>query len=648
MVPMRASPPARITKRAVLLGALLLVLSSFWVTNSEMVTGVTEITSTSLYIGAVFLLFVLLLCNVALERYAPRAALTAGETLTVYVMVTLGMSINGIGMFGFLTTALTNPYWYATPENGWTEFLRYIPSWFAPQSKAAITHFYQGGSTLYLREHLVAWRAPILTWSLFTCAFLWVMFCANAMLRRRWSEQEQLTYPITALPLELAVRERRFTDYMRQRLLWVGFALPAVIESWNSVQFHVPSLPYIKVKPFDVGYLFAERPWNAVGWLPVAFHPSVIGLTYFIPLDVALSCWFFYVWRKVEAVVAAALGLGGRASLVPFPAIAERGTGAWLGLALIVFWLSRRHLRHVLRTALRPAEERSADEPLPYRWAVLGFVCGLIFLLVFCAAAGMRLWAASLFFGLYLVYMLALTRIRAEGGVIWHFGPYLNPAELLVRTVGTRAIPPRGLAVLAYLQWFNLDYRSANMPHQLEGFHIARTARLPLPAFGRVVLLALGLGVIAAYWNVLHMYYAKGAGTPNVNPWRINMGLIPYRWLRNWLDYRAGPDGWSLRGVGLGLAAVSGLSFLRLRFVWWPFHPLGYAVGNTFIMDLIWTPMAISWALKLAVLRAGGIRAYRRAAPFFAGLLLGDYVTACVWSLAGVVLDVPMYRVFPN
>ncbi|MFQ5907167.1 MAG: DUF6785 family protein, partial [bacterium] len=96
------------TKRAILIGLLLIPLSSFWISNSEMVTGVTEITSTSLLIGAVFILFLLVLGNVLLEKVIPRHALTGAEMLTIYVMLTIGMSINGIGMFGFLVTALCN------------------------------------------------------------------------------------------------------------------------------------------------------------------------------------------------------------------------------------------------------------------------------------------------------------------------------------------------------------------------------------------------------------------------------------------------------------------------------------------------------------------------------------------------------------
>ena len=62
------------TKRSIFIGALLIPISSFWITNSEMVSGVTEITSTSLLIGAVFVLFLLVVANVLLEKIVPEHA----------------------------------------------------------------------------------------------------------------------------------------------------------------------------------------------------------------------------------------------------------------------------------------------------------------------------------------------------------------------------------------------------------------------------------------------------------------------------------------------------------------------------------------------------------------------------------------------
>ena len=244
--------------------------------------------------------------------------------------------------------------------------------------------------------------------------------------------------------------------------------------------------------------------------------------------------------------------------------------------------------------------------------------------------------------------MIGLTRIRSEGGVIWNFGPYINPQQLIVHLAGSRLLNPRDLTLLAYFQWFNLDYRCAVMPHQLEGIRIAKTSGIQTRSILGLIILSMIVGIVAAYWNILSMYYIKGAGTPYVNLWRTNMGLIPYRQLRTWLDFPDNANFASLPFIGGGMVATFLLMFLRTHFLWWPIHPIGYAVGHSFIIDLIWTPMCVSWCLKKLILQYGGIRLYRQAMPFFIGLLLGDYLSGSIFSLMGVLLDIPMYRVFPN
>jgi hypothetical protein len=126
------------------------------------------------------------------------------------------------------------------------------------------------------------------------------------------------------------------------------------------------------------------------------------------------------------------------------------------------------------------------------------------------------------------------------------------------------------------------------------------------------------------------------------------MGLIPYRQLRAWLDYPSEPNLASVPFIAGGMLVTFLLMFLRTHLLWWPFHPLGYAMGNSFNMDIIWMPMCVSWLLKKLILQYGGIRTYRNTMPLFIGLLLGDYVSACIFSLIGVIFDIPMYRVFPN
>jgi hypothetical protein len=161
-------------------------------------------------------------------------------------------------------------------------------------------------------------------------------------------------------------------------------------------------------------------------------------------------------------------------------------------------------------------------------------------------------------------------------------------------------------------------------------------------------MVAMAVGIFAAYWSVLHLYYSEGAGTAKVNDWRINMGKIPWQNLANqFRTTKPLPDYEGLQAMGWGAGITVALAYFRSRFTWWPFHPIGFAAGNTFIMDVIWFQFVVGWLLKVITLRYGGIRAYRAALPFFVGLILGDYVIASVWTLIGVATGTPMYRVFP-
>lgn len=81
--------------------------------------------------------------------------------------------------------------------------------------------------------------------------------------------------------------------------------------------------------------------------------------------------------------------------------------------------------------------------------------------------------------------------------------------------------------------------------------------------------------------------------------------------------------------MGLGFAITTFLLVIKTCFLWWPLHPVGYVLGvSPAEIVYIWVPVLISWLIKFAILKFGGLRAYRSATPFFAGLILGDYSMA--------------------
>ena len=66
-----------------------------------------------------------------------------------------------------------------------------------------------------------------------------------------------------------------------------------------------------------------------------------------------------------------------------------------------------------------------------------------------------------------------------------------------------------------------------------------------------------------------------------------------------------------------GLLFVFFLKTMRGMFIWWPFHPMGYALALSYAMDYFWFAFMASWLIKLILVRYGGMRVHTAAAPFF-------------------------------
>ncbi len=101
-------------------------------------------------------------------------------------------------------------------------------------------------------------------------------------------------------------------------------------------------------------------------------------------------------------------------------------------------------------------------------------------------------------------------------------------------------------------------------------------------------------------------------------------------------------------GAVVGLGLVSLLGVLRTQFVWWPLHPIGYAIGSTDMMAWLWCPTLLGWLAKSMILRYGGAKMFRQALPFFLGLILGDYAISGILAVICVVTGQAGYRTFPN
>jgi hypothetical protein len=645
-----------ITPRALIIGTLLIPLMCLWNEYTEIVAQATDLAAMSLIIAVVFVLFMLLLVNFALKRLAPRWALTQAELMYIYIMQTVSIGISGIGMMQFLNTFVGNIFYYGTPENGWKQkLLPLVRPWLLP-TESATKAYYTGQSTFWRMDHILGWLSPILVWSTFIVVLLGVMICINVLIRRQWMDQERLSFPITQLPLEIT-RESGADSLFTNRLMWMGFLIPVVLESLASLNYLYPNIPFFPIKPsdprLDLTPLFSTPPWSGMGGLQLSFYPLVIGLTYFLPLDVAFSLWFFFLFSRFENVVATALGYhdpGAAQSIARMPYTGEQSAGAFIGVALFALYGLRRHLGAAIKQALFLARSRDTDdrnEPMPYRLALVGIVAGLAFLTAFGVAIGMSPAVVLVYFILYYLYVITFTRIRAEAGLPWGFGPDMSVHQLMQSPGGSRAFVIADRVGLNLLLWHDLDFRTVEMPNQLEAMKIGEATRMNLRHVAAVILLATVVGAFASWASVLTCYYQYGAATAKVNGWRTDMGSVPWQTMKDWIDNPTRPDLPRLEGVAIGFVATAFLLVMRSRFTWWPFHPIGYAISGTFTMSWLWCATLVGWGIKSIVIRYGGMKSYRRALPFFIGLILGDYITGGAWAIYGSLLGIQTYRAFP-
>jgi hypothetical protein len=631
--------------RAIAFGAMLIPANCYWMAVMEMKWNSLDSTCVSLFFHVVFMLLVLTALNAWLTRRLPRLAFSRGELMTVYIMLSIASAVMGRDSLENLVSILGYAFWFDDPATRLGRFHEFIPSWFAPRDKLILRGYYTGNSSVWTPEHLAAWLIPSLFWAGFILLLVWMMLCLNVLLRRHWTEHEKLSYPVAQIPL--AITE---PATFRNRVLWLGMAGPIVVQSLNNLNYFYPSVPALHLKLQDVGIYFTSPPWNGFGWLPVGFFPFAIGFAFFLPLDLTFACWFFYVLRKLIDVACVAWGLrdpGAPLSIARIPDVLEQGSGAWVGLSIAMVWMSRSYLRDVVRRAWRP--QPGDDDPaagMGYRAAFLGLFGGGLLLWGVCRACGMSWWLPVLYFGFYFILSIGITRVRAELGPPAHELNWINPERLMVLALGTEAVGMRNMTLLTFMYWFNRGYRCHPMPHQIEAMKIGQETGMEARRIVLAMVIAAILGSVVAIWALLDVFYRNGEATPRIMSYATGIGREAFNRLGDWADNPRPTGGWEMGFCGVGAVVTLLLAVGKARLTWWPFHPIGYALANSYAMEYFWSALFIGWCLKMLVVRYGGVRLYRHAGPFFLGLILGDYVIAALWSLIGWVLGVSTYRTF--
>ena len=625
-------PESGLTLRAFLLGVILTLLAGLWIRQAEIVVLSTQISESIPAIPGLAALVFLLPLNALLRWLRRHVAwvhpLTRGELLVIFLFVVISSTMMGVGVQRFVISLITAPFYF---DSGAIPAVReYLPRWLMVQDLETIRQLYERSPDG--RVPWMVWIPPGLVWLGFFAVLWWTLYCMMALFYRAWAEEEKLTFPLVFLPLEMTSGEGE-RPFFRNPLMWGGFSVAAFYNLVNILHAVVPSFPAFG-KEFDFSNAFPDTPWSAIK--PISFHirPEMIGLGYLVSTEISLTVWLSHMLMKLGAVAGVAAGQPpGR---LPYPQ--EQGIGSYLVMALLLVWLSRRHLAQAWRQVMS-GRDTLGPEGIRYRWAFLGLFGGFGALWGFMTLAGMAGWVALAYLSLVVAVALVYGRLRGEAGVplVWLF-PYYQQKDVLLFTFGSHPFLASGRSTMpawALFTFLARGYFPAMTGYQLESMELARRASIRPERVAVALLIAVALGWSVGWYNHLTPYYEHGAQQLRGGIWGEWISRPEYQAAATYHDTPRLPEEERVIATGVGAGVTVVLSLLRLRFAGFPLHPLGYAITCSY-GSLAWGPFLMVWVLKSLALRYGGMAFYRRTIPFFLGLALGHFAVAGIfWGLLG-------------
>jgi hypothetical protein len=597
-----------------------------------------------------FVLLFLLAAGATLLPAGSRLRLTRRQMLAIYMIVLVGAPVVSYKVIeSMLVHATIQRYLGMTTNLLWQDtWLDLIPSVLAPADWGAVEGFYHGSGGVPWS----AWWTPLAVWCSFTVALGICSICLMLLLQRQWISHERLTFPLAQIPLEMVVESeaegrRRGGRLTAASLFWLGLAVSFLLTALDTLSVHAPAVPAIPMHPIRLMEWQRIGPLAGLDEINLVFVPWLVAIAYLIPKDLSFSCWFFWFVRLSMHVIAIAAGAAPQRPafhwVSEFPAPLFQGTGALLAISGLAVWSARRHLAHAVRIALsRDSGRADSDEPVPYRWALVGLILSFGWLVYLCCLGGSRLAVSIVLISFLLVYYMTWVRLRAETGL--GFFPYpLFLHQSIVVPLGNAIFTAREMIVIDAVHW---SYHGGGNSFEvvpgnaLESVKIGNVAGLNMRpvivgmAIGFVLVVALG-----TYVTLTGMYHY---GFLNTGPREIEHELKVYSW--DVQEYFTDPAGCDVPGtiaMGAGALVTVLLGAMRLRFWWWPFHPIGYLAAHTWVMYMYWSPFMIGWIAKTLVVRYGGLRLYRATVPLAIGFIAGDLTNEVLWGVVTLVTGVP-------
>ena len=501
------------------------------------------------------------------------------------------------------------------------------------------------------------WLKPLCFWVPLLLSISVATLALAVVLHRQWSRHEQLPYPISKVTSLL------FPDHpecvLRQRSFHLGLICVCGLHMVNYLHAWWPEylVPVqLRLDFTALARLFEPVTWGD-GWS--LFTPrlmfAVIGIAYFFASDVSLSlavtpyvvCYIVGILTSYGFQVTRGFSMFNNATVFLY-------AGGYLGIVLMALYTGRYFYSNLLRQGLAlPCREKAEPHLV---WSMRTFlVCTALFYALLCST-GVD-WLLSLYYtGMALVVFVAVSRAVAEAGG-FYIGTWIMPGAVAWGLLGSQAIGPSALATMVMVSIVVLVGPGwAPMAFTVQGLKLGDLAGVHSGRLGALCVLCLLLGVAVAlpatiYWQHDEGLMRASSGWARYTPrLPFDQGLIMKQQVAavGVLDQAetvrglgrlavAKPNATFLTAflVGLGLTLLTAM--LRLRFPWWPLHPLAFFFLNSHQGQRLAFSLLLGWAVKSAVCKYGGENLYQKGKPLMAGIIAGEMLAGTIPIVVGAV-----------
>ena len=576
-------------------------------------------------LAGVVVYFILCSLNALLVKFRGSPLLDPAQTLAFFFILTMGSWASTWAFNEALMPLLTSPWVFATPQNGWQEII--LPHLhkliMGPSEEPWASAFWDGlpqGASIPWR----LWVVPIAIWTSFAVMLFVFSISLAGFLGRHWIEHDRLAFPHAEVVMGMA------RDFMSNKLFWWGVATAAAVPSWNLMCRFFPVFPPISL-------YFGGGGSQGVEWLTGAdrlvlvLDFMVLGLFYFVHRDIVLSMALFFFVIAIEKRLISLTGIqleygdlfGGKHP------VNWQSTGALMAFVLFGLWSSRRWLFDYLKDAWKGTGWEKSW--IPPRWNVVAFIVSVSFLFLWVGFFGLSGRGLVAFIFAKILLYIGLARIVAESAIeAWMD---IRPHDFVV-LLGTKHMAPAAFVALGMAFCWLTDSQ-LSLASRMTQTERMRTSFVFPRRFLLVLFASVAVSVVTAMCATLYVAYTYAAN--NFGNWSFGEhARDSFSQIIECARISTGFDWVRMFWVAIGACIVALLVFLRNNVVGWALHPIGFVVaGGARAANKIVFMCLLAWAVKTLLLKLGGVYAYEKYKPYFAGLVVGAFLP---WIL-GMFLD---------